>query len=78
MIPLGRDIGYLPGTKDEKMQLWMQPIFDNLSYLMGLHNGGRQDEAAEPDGPSVSTANRRLPEQMPVVRLPRRGWPAAS
>ena len=47
VIPLGRDIGYLPGTKDEKMQLWMQPIFDNLSYLMGLHNGGRQDEAAE-------------------------------
>jgi PhoH-like ATPase len=49
VIPLGRDIGYLPGTKDEKMQLWMQPIFDNLSYLMGLTNGGsgRQDAAAE-------------------------------
>ena len=36
VIPLGRDIGYLPGSKDEKMKLWMQPIFDNLSYLMGL------------------------------------------
>ncbi len=47
VIPLGRDIGYLPGTKDEKMQLWMQPIFDNLSYLMGIGNGGRQDAAAE-------------------------------
>lgn len=47
VIPLGRDIGYLPGTKDEKMQLWMQPIFDNLSYLMGLTNGGKQDAAAE-------------------------------
>ncbi len=42
MIPLGRDIGYLLGTKDEKMHLWMQLIFDNLSYLMGLHNGGRR------------------------------------
>jgi PhoH-like ATPase len=47
VIPLGRDIGYLPGTKDEKMKLWMQPIFDNLAYLMGLANGGKQDAAAE-------------------------------
>ena len=47
VIPLGRDIGYLPGTKDEKMKLWMQPIFDNLSYLLGLTNGGKQDAAAE-------------------------------
>ncbi|HBB69832.1 MAG TPA: phosphate starvation-inducible protein PhoH [Geobacter sulfurreducens] len=36
IIPMGRDIGYLPGTKDEKLSLWMQPIFDNLSYLMRL------------------------------------------
>lgn len=35
VIPLGRDIGYLPGSKDEKLKLWMQPIFDNLSFLMG-------------------------------------------
>ncbi|MGE4559244.1 MAG: PhoH family protein [Desulfobulbus sp.] len=47
VIPLGRDIGYLPGTKDEKMKLWMQPIFDNLSYLMGLTNGGKQDGSTE-------------------------------
>jgi PhoH-like ATPase len=47
VIPLGRDIGYLPGTKDDKMKLWMQPIFDNLAYLMGLANGGKQDAAAE-------------------------------
>lgn len=47
VIPLGRDIGYLPGSKDEKMKLWMQPIFDNLSYLIGLTNGGKQDAATE-------------------------------
>ena len=37
IIPMGKDIGYLPGTKDEKLTLWMQPIFDNLTYLM-RHN----------------------------------------
>jgi len=35
IIPLGKDLGYMPGTKDEKLSLWMQPIFDNLTYLMG-------------------------------------------
>jgi len=44
VIPLGRDIGYLPGSKDEKMKLWMQPIFDNLSYLLGLPDNGKNEE----------------------------------
>jgi len=44
IIPLGRDIGYLPGSKDEKMKLWMQPIFDNLSYLLGLPNNSDHEE----------------------------------
>jgi len=35
IIPLGKDIGYLPGDKEEKLAHWMQPIFDNLMYLMG-------------------------------------------
>ena len=34
IMPLGRDIGYLPGSKDEKLANWMQPIFDNLSLIL--------------------------------------------
>jgi PhoH-like ATPase len=34
IMPLGRDIGYLPGGKDEKLTAWMQPIFDNMAYLL--------------------------------------------
>jgi len=33
--PLGKDIGYLPGTMEEKMAPWLSPIQDNLRYLMG-------------------------------------------
>ncbi len=33
IVPLGRDIGYLPGTKEEKLLTWMQPIYDNLEFL---------------------------------------------
>ncbi|MDD4870144.1 MAG: PhoH family protein [Kiritimatiellae bacterium] len=34
IIPMGKDIGYLPGAKEEKLSHWMQPIFDNLTYLL--------------------------------------------
>ncbi|MCY3024575.1 MAG: PhoH family protein [Planctomycetota bacterium] len=34
IMPLGRDIGYLPGDKAEKLTAWMGPIFDNLKYLL--------------------------------------------
>lgn len=45
IMPLGRDIGYLPGDKDEKLGAWMQPIFDNLSYLLSTR--GAQTQSAE-------------------------------
>ncbi len=32
--PMGRDIGFLPGTMEEKMSPWVAPIRDNLEYLM--------------------------------------------
>lgn len=34
IMPLGKDIGFLPGDKETKLLNWMQPIFDNLAYLM--------------------------------------------
>ncbi|MBP7096435.1 MAG: PhoH family protein [Spirochaetia bacterium] len=37
VIPVGKDIGYLPGEKSAKMSAWMQPIFDNLEYILGVH-----------------------------------------
>jgi PhoH-like ATPase len=33
--PMGKDIGYLPGTIEEKMSPWLAPIQDNLEFLMG-------------------------------------------
>ena len=33
IIPMGDDLGYLPGSKEEKLRPWMQPIYDNLEYL---------------------------------------------
>ncbi len=36
IIPMGKDLGYLPGTMAEKMNPWIQPIFDNVEFLMGI------------------------------------------
>lgn len=38
VVPLGKDIGYLPGEKEEKLKPWMQPIFDNLEYLFNCNS----------------------------------------
>lgn len=45
VIPMGKDIGYLPGAKEEKLSHWMQPIFDNLTYL--LRDGGLEGKKAK-------------------------------
>ncbi len=42
IMPMGRDIGYLPGEKDEKLAAWMQPIFDNLEYLLSTRGSLNQ------------------------------------
>ncbi len=44
IMPLGRDIGYLPGDKDDKLKAWMQPIFDNMSYLLSNRTSGDGQE----------------------------------
>jgi len=34
IIPMGKDIGYLPGDKIDKLSNWMQPVYDNLEYIL--------------------------------------------
>jgi PhoH-like ATPase len=43
IVPLGNDIGYLPGDLYEKLQSWMQPIKDNLDFLLHLINNFSKD-----------------------------------
>jgi PhoH-like ATPase len=65
IMPLGRDIGYLPGDKDEKLTAWMQPIFDNMSYLLSNRLAG---SGAGGDGQtthaSLSTVEQRIKQLM--------------
>lgn len=44
VVPLGKDIGYLPGEKDEKLRPWMQPVYDNLEFLFDTKQSGDIDK----------------------------------
>ena len=48
-IPLGEDIGFLPGTEEEKMEPWMGALMDNLEVLMQGQEGGTWARAATSD-----------------------------
>lgn len=38
VVPMGRDIGYLPGDINEKLTPWMQPLYDNFDLIFGTQN----------------------------------------
>ncbi len=48
-IPVGEDIGFLPGTEEEKMTPWMGALMDNLEVLTGNGEGGSWGRAATQD-----------------------------
>jgi len=76
VFPMGRDIGYLPGTVEEKLAPWMQPIYDNVEYLMGLSQAdkraGRGAEELKDMGiievePLTYIRGRSIPNQFMIV-----------
>jgi Predicted ATPase related to phosphate starvation-inducible protein PhoH len=48
-VPLGEDIGFLPGTEEEKMTPWMGALMDNLEVLTQTSGGGDWERAATND-----------------------------
>jgi PhoH-like ATPase len=49
VVPLGRDIGYLPGTIEEKLRSWMLPVYDNMEYIAHAARMGRHFESIAED-----------------------------
>lgn len=76
IMPLGRDIGFLPGDVDEKLGPWMQPLYDNLEYLLvaggNKRRGYRGFEELLDSGqiqvePLTYIRGRSLPQQFVIV-----------
>jgi PhoH-like ATPase len=74
IIPLGRDLGFLPGSVEEKLNPWLQPIFDNLELLVGSGSNKKMpplsklvDDALIQVEPLTYIRGRSLPHQYLIV-----------
>lgn len=76
VMPMGRDIGFLPGDIEEKLAPWMQPLYDNLEYLLvaggNKRRGFRGFEELLDSGqiqvePLTYIRGRSLPQQFVIV-----------
>jgi PhoH-like ATPase len=74
-FPMGKDIGYLPGSVEEKLNPWMQPIYDNLALLLDgrpAGNGTRTIDDLVRRGavavePLTHIRGRSIPQQFMLV-----------
>lgn len=70
VVPLGRDIGFLPGTLEEKLHSWMLPIYDNMQFIIHAVNATRQLEEGDlPHYVSKRKQKRRRGERRDFDRL---------
>jgi PhoH-like ATPase len=73
IFPMGRDLGYLPGDVEQKLNPWMQPIFDNVEFLMGADKkaAGRAQELINQGmlniEPLTYIRGRSIPNQYLIV-----------
>nr|WP_090887838.1 PhoH family protein [Evansella caseinilytica] len=72
VVPVGKDIGYLPGEKEEKLRPWMQPIFDNLEYLFNTKKPGELEKILAGMGSIQVEAltyirGRSIPDQFIII-----------
>lgn len=72
VVPMGKDIGFLPGEKEEKLRPWMQPIYDNLEYLFHTKKPGDLDRILQGLGSIQVEAltyirGRSIPEQFIII-----------
>ena len=55
VVTSGEELGFLPGTMDEKVAPYMQPLYDAISLI----KGGRDEKLSEPELPQLLTAKER-------------------
>ena len=72
IVPVGKDLGFLPGEKKEKLRPWMQPIYDNLEFLFSTKKPGELDAILAGMGAIEVEAltyirGRSLPDQFIII-----------
>jgi len=75
IVPMGNEIGFLPGDINDKLGPWMQPIFDNIDFLFNLKSGSKKSDnwmALEREGllklePLTYIRGRSIPDQFIII-----------
>lgn len=76
VMAMGKDLGYLPGTIEEKLNPWMQPIFDNLDFIFSREGSKKKSNQSYADlmesgmlqvEPLTYIRGRSLPQQYFIV-----------
>ncbi len=63
VIPMGRDIGFLPGDIESKMGPWMKPLYDNLDFIIS-----RNEEYSVPSYKELENQNILQVEPLTYIR----------
>lgn len=78
VVPIGNDIGFLPGELKEKMMPWIKPILDNIKVVINLNKGkGKKKTGAELDDLSKEENLDQLMEIIPITYMRGRSIPRA-
>ncbi len=71
VVPMGKDIGYIPGTAEEKLRPWIQPIYDNLEFLFGKKGVKAEEYLKKRNILDVEVLSyirgRSIPDQMIII-----------
>lgn len=74
IMPTGKDIGYLPGRIEEKMQPWLQPSYDALEYLMAkprkpeAFEGKKVSNRKTTSNPQTGSSDTRVKPYEPLLQ----------
>lgn len=66
IIPMGKDIGYLPGDVNEKMGPWLKPIFDNIEFL--INGNSKTTKGVSVSGKDLMEQNMLEVEPLTYIR----------
>ncbi|MBW7857480.1 MAG: PhoH family protein [Leptonema sp. (in: Bacteria)] len=69
VVPMGKDLGFLPGELSEKLRPWMQPIYDNLDFILGDTKNREQAKTDESKEKIVSKKGESTVEYLKQADL---------
>lgn len=67
--PVGKDIGFLPGTMQEKMEPWIAPVRDNLNFLMDQQRNRPKKQRSVADGKQVDNVYLQLMQERGLIEI---------